>query len=403
MGSSIYAVLSNPRHPEYGHTRVSFPIPTAEYDKVIEQLQSAKIIEQNGDECKADDLYGSYQVLDQVDSIVKLDELDYLAKRLESFSEDEDAQFQAMAHKLHLTSIKDLINLSFCQMNVTVITDFSNLEIVGRKHYIRIMGGAASTDELDELDGYETACLLIDNGQGVVTPYGVVYDNGMELLEEYNGRQFPLYVYDRTMAILEVTPKQGLAEGQNPEYLYLPASRQQIARTLRRVDISSFEDANIRMEETELPESVAAAIDWNNLTGKDILDLNRLCADIMPMDEKMRQKMNAVLLMTQTIGNIPLCALAENLDLFEFIPDIHTPEDYGKYMIKESDHYLYDENLDKFYDFKRYGEQRIESEWGQFNKYGYVAYVGEMQITDLAYCNPAEPDDSWQSPQMTGI
>ena len=35
-------------------------------------------------------------------------------------------------------------------------------------------GGCASKEELDALDGYETALLLIDEGNGVITPYGVI-------------------------------------------------------------------------------------------------------------------------------------------------------------------------------------------------------------------------------------
>ena len=102
MGSPIYADLSNSEHPEYGHIGVSFPIPTAEYDKVIGQLQDAKIIDENSDECQVDDLYGGYPVIHRINSIVKVDELDYLAKRLESFSEDEEAQFQATAYDCYI-------------------------------------------------------------------------------------------------------------------------------------------------------------------------------------------------------------------------------------------------------------------------------------------------------------
>mgnify|MGYP000037413846 CR=1 FL=1 len=41
--------------------------------------------------------------------------------------------------------------------------------------------------------------------------------------------------------------------------------------------------------------------------------------------------------------------LAENMDLFEFAPGAHTPEEYGKYMIQKSGHFEYDPNLDEFY------------------------------------------------------
>lgn len=52
----------------------------------------------------------------------------------------------------------------------TVITDFSNLEQIGRNHYINLNGGCASTEEPENLGSEETACLLISEGDGVVTP-----------------------------------------------------------------------------------------------------------------------------------------------------------------------------------------------------------------------------------------
>ena len=63
--------------------------------------------------------------------------------------------------------------------------------------------------------------------------------------------------------------------------------------------------------------------------------------------------------------------LAENLDQFDFIPGIHTPEEYGRHMIRESGHFEYDENLEGFYDYRRYGEQHIRQEGGRFNECGY--------------------------------
>ena len=44
------------------------------------------------------------------------------------------------------------------------------------------------------MDGVETALLLITENEGTITPYGVVYDNGMELSLIYQGRNFPEYL-----------------------------------------------------------------------------------------------------------------------------------------------------------------------------------------------------------------
>ena len=96
-----------------------------------------------------------------------------------------------MAEKLDLTDIKDFINLTFCCQEATVITDFSDLKKIGRDHYMNLNGGCALMEELENLDGKETARLLIDSGAGVVTPYGVVYDNGMKLEPLYRGGAFP--------------------------------------------------------------------------------------------------------------------------------------------------------------------------------------------------------------------
>ncbi len=58
---------------------------------------------------------------------------------------------------------------------------------------MNLNGGCASREELENLDGHETALLLIDSGAGVVTPYGVAYGNGMVLEQCYNGHQLPAY------------------------------------------------------------------------------------------------------------------------------------------------------------------------------------------------------------------
>lgn len=168
----FHAILSNPAHPEYGVATIPFPLSREEYDHSMEVLSALEIGDAVRQDCKVDELTDCYPVLKRLEGqIVNGDELDYLAKRLDSFWGDEGSQFQAMAEKLDLTDIKDFINLTFCCQQATVITDFSNLEQIGKNHYMNLNGGCASTEELDNLDGEETARLLIDSGAGVVTPY----------------------------------------------------------------------------------------------------------------------------------------------------------------------------------------------------------------------------------------
>lgn len=62
---------------------------------------------------------------------------------------------------------------------------------------MNLHGGSAKTDELKALDGEAVARSLIAGGSGTVTPYGVVYDNGMKLEQVYDGQFFPAITMSR--------------------------------------------------------------------------------------------------------------------------------------------------------------------------------------------------------------
>ncbi len=404
MSYVIQAVMSNPRRPECDQITIPFPIPVDQYDKTIEMLQAIDLGFSVNRDCTVDEVNSRYSVLNTlVGTLVNIDQLDYLAKRLDGFCAGEVSQFQAMAHKLGLSDIKDLINLTHCCQQATVITDFSDLEAVGRSHYMNLNGGNAGLEEPENLDGAETAWLLIDGGGETVTPFGVVYDNGMKLEPVYNGHQFPVYPYDSLFMVLEITPKRGLAEGKNPEYLYLPTAEHQIERTLLRVGITSPHDAQISIDCNELPEKVDEALDIEYLSGDDLPALNRMCQAIKPLKKADMEKLNAVVLFAEAGDMMAVRQLAENLDLFDFVPGLQTPEEYGRHMIRESGHFDYDENLEGFYDYRRYGEQQLRQEGGQFNECGYVVYQGTMPLEELMMKDPAEKHQREQGLKMGGL
>ena len=101
---------------------------------------------------------------------VNVDELDYLAKRLDSFSEGENIKFEAMASKLNLSSIRDFINLTFCCQRATVITDFSDLERIGKVHALTVSGESMPVEAFERLDYRAVALDLIQRAPGMVNP-----------------------------------------------------------------------------------------------------------------------------------------------------------------------------------------------------------------------------------------
>jgi len=123
----IHTVIGNRTHPEYGVASIPFPIPTEEYPCIIEMLEALEVGDVLKSDCHIAELESPLPVLKCLeDTDVNVDELDYLAKRLDSFSDHEFRQFQAMAAKNGYYKLKDLINLTFSCQQVTVISDFSD-------------------------------------------------------------------------------------------------------------------------------------------------------------------------------------------------------------------------------------------------------------------------------------
>ena len=93
----MQAVLSNADHPEHGVATIPFPIPREQFDHCMELLEALEIGNLSAQDCHVDKIRSAWPVLTRLEGrTVNLDELDYLAKRLDSFDVGEAAQFQAM-------------------------------------------------------------------------------------------------------------------------------------------------------------------------------------------------------------------------------------------------------------------------------------------------------------------
>ena len=377
----IQAVLGNPHHPEYGVATIPFPIPRDQHAHCMELLEALEIGDAVKADCKVEKIDSFYTVLKRVEMLtVNVEELNYLAKRLDSFDTGEAAQFQAMAHKLELFELKDLINLTFCCQQATVITDFSDLAAIGRDHYMNLHGGCASVDELNTLDGEETARQLIESGSGTITPYGVVYDNGMKLEQFYQGREFPCYYYEPNPLTIALTSKNEPEDTEHITWLFLPMEQEEIDRALLRGGITDLTDVRLRLEDSQFPNEVDVLLDMEYET---LSDLSELAGATDGLSNADMEKLGAVVMLAKPENAAQIKNLAESLDLFDFAPGAHSPAEYGKYMIRQSGHFDYDENLDAFYDYEKYGSERMNEEDGMFTDRGYIAYKGYISMEEV--------------------
>ena len=389
------AVFSNAKHPEYGQATIPFPIAAKDYDDCLKLLETLGIGDVLERDCRVDEITGGFPILKRLErAAANVDELDYLAKRLDSFDAGEAAQFQAMAVKLGIFDMTDLINLTFCCQQVMIITDFSDLEKVGKNHLLTVNGGCMPMDELRQADGRKIALELIRQKNGCVTPYGVAYDNGMQLEQLYDGRHFPGYHYEQDMLAVGVTSQMEPENTRRITWICLPSAKEQISRAIARSGIAP-EDMRLLFDDCAFAPEIVEAMD---LEQESIFDLNDLAAAVMALSPIDQDKLAAAVQMAKPETAREILHLAENIDQFAFAPGVKTPADYGKHMIQQSGHFAYDENLDTFYDYEKYGQQRIAQEYGEFNSFGYIAYHGILSLDELMTESPAKP-----GPQMGAV
>ena len=84
---------------------------------------------------------------------------------------------------------------------------------------------------------------------------------------------------------------------------------------------------------------------------ENLADLNALAQAAGTLSTDDVKKLGTVVTLAKPQNAEQVKNLAENLNLFDFAPDAHSPAGYGKYMIQQSGHYEFDENLDEFYDY----------------------------------------------------
>ena len=202
----------------------------------------------------------------------------------------------------------------------------------------------------------------------------------MKLEQVYDGRFFPCYYYEPNAITVAVISKNEPEDTEHATWLYLPMEREEIDRALLRGGITDPADVRLRLEDSQLPNEVDVLLDMEHET---LADLNELATATDGLSKADMEKLGAVVILAEPKSAAQIKNLAESLDLFDFAPGTHTPEDYGKYMIRQSGRFEYDENLDAFYDYEKYGTERMNEEDGMFTDRGYVAYKGFFRMEEV--------------------
>lgn len=314
------------------------------------------------------------------DMFVNLDELNYLAKRMDSFDQKELFSFFAAIETVDYVSTKDLINLTFNLNCYTLIRDVSNLKSVGR-NYVLCREVAISADELEKMDLEKTGRELLSTGKGIPTNYGVLFRNeGVVFEDVYKGKGFPPYYYTGGEVLGVEIEKDG-----EQDYIYFPCEKTEIERALKRIGASDIIECSKNVDfcggDREWENYFNDLLQKNDLESVNAISsaINRLGANTDAISENL-YKLSAVMEFAgvTTADTEKVVRLAQSLDEFEYYREIGNDYNLGTKLI-ENEIGSAAEKIDDYIDYEKYAQDFLEENGGAYTKYGDVVYLRDDQ------------------------
>ena len=302
---------------------------------------------------------------------VNLDELNYLARRMESFDTLEYDQFLIGITKLDSKEVKDLINLTFNLNRFTLCQDVSSYGKIGRAYVLNTEGSVPAYDE-DDPKYAAIGKELIDRGLAQITAKGLLIYNPFEKLTEvYDGQTFPEYYYESTLASAEV------GYNDRTELILLPGEELAIKKALARLGAPSDQDCEIkfslqngdgnaweeRIEGIIRSEGLYAANKMLHSLDTGDMDWDKLTAAVELADVK--------------------SAVAEDLEEFGFLSDAKDESDIGHFLVDNVDEYGMNIEMEDYFDFSGFGEHFAEEHDGQFVNGGFVYFDSDRTLDEF--------------------
>ena len=353
---------------------VGFPCSEEEYQEVHREL------ELKDNYAFVRDVVEPKALAFKKDTFVNLDEINYLAKRMDSFDQKELFSFFAAVEAGDYVSTKDLINLSFNLNCYTLIRDVSNLKSVGR-NYVLCREVAISADELEKMDLEKIGRELLSSGKGIPTKYGLLFRNeGVVFEEVYKGKGFPPYYYTGG-EVLGVE----IENGGERDYIYFPCEETEIDRAVQRIGASDISECSKSIDfcggDREWEKYFNDLLQKNDIETVNAISsaINRLGANLDAISENL-YKLSAVMEFAgvTTADTEKVIRLAGCLEEFEYYREMKDDEMLGR-TLKEQEYCDIPDSMDKYMDYERYARDFLEEKGGAYTKNGDVVYLREDQ------------------------
>ena len=154
------------------------------------------------------------------------------------------------------------------------------------------------------------------------------------------------------------------------EYLKFPTTTEEVQTLFKRIGVDG-----VRYESFFLTDFESDIEDLTDYMGEheNLDELNHLACLISELDESELEKFKAVIYSGEYSGSVKdLINLTQNLDCYEFYPDIDSEEKLGRMYIQDFGAVQVPEHLVDYIDYEAYGRDARINENGFFCPGGYV-------------------------------
>ena len=307
---------------------------------------------------------------------VDLDEINYLAKRLDSLTKPELDKFIVVSQMEGLDEPKDLINLTYNLNRYTLIQNIGDMTAVGRTHTLT-REIAIPTDDSRDAEYAKTGRELIESGKGKWTEKGLLFFND-DIPEEriYNGETFPEFDYDGECLIgVEINFLNAR------EYVYLPCEETAIKKALARLGVENTSYCKMQVDFDRIDNEKLLQLLTDAVESEDLYDVNALAQEIEDLTEI--DKFLAVVEYAETDDAKTLIAIAKNLDEFDVIDGVYSDDELGEYLVENDSDYKCSDNLRDYIKYDELGERyRIDCN-GEYGNDGFVYIPSGYSLEDI--------------------
>lgn len=324
-----------------------------------------------------------------------IDELNFLAKRLDGLNEEERLVLRAVAPKIlkvgedEIISPKDLINLTYGLDEVSIISNVSTPQQLGQfvvENDMHRDVEAVPEESLYLLDTKKVGELQQKNDGGVFVDGHYVVTGEYELKEIYDGQQLPTEEPTPWFAFkLDVTrPPAGDDLGeveQMAETLTLPVAREDADALAKRLGMERIEDCVYLGFESTVPQ--IESNQFGDMVNFDLLNnLSELMLEMTPSDQV---KFKAVLSSEEPENIKNILEIAKNLDQYEFAPMVEDENQFFKdYLLRHVDK-DFDPKWLKCLNTKYEGSKLVKQLGATMTDYGIVSARNSSLYENIAY------------------